>query len=133
MKTFLNQARLILLSCLLLKCNYLRYRWTPHHIPMVWLAYSGNVNPKVQQHDCEIFCFSLLSLEWCMSCRKFFLSLIDSIVKYLQTTTRGSSIWSYLKINQHDRNCILFFGRCRMTSGKIQLQRLIVHFKTSNS
>ena len=28
----------------------------------------------------------------------------------------------YLRINQHNGNCILFLGRCWMTSGKIQLQ-----------
>ena len=38
---------------------------------------------------------------------------------------------SYPRINQHDRNCILILGRCRMTSGKIQLQRFITHFKTN--
>ena len=44
----------------------------------------------------------------------------------------GSSIWSYLRKNQHDRNCNLFLGRYWMTFGKIQLQRIITYFKTSN-
>ena len=64
-------------------------------------------------------------VKWCMSYKK------DFNVKYFKTTMCKSSIWSYPRINQHDRNCILILGRCRMTSGKIQLQRFITHFKTN--
>ena len=45
---------------------------------------------------------------------------------------RGNSIWTYLRKNQHDRNCNLFLGRYWMTFGKIQLQRIITYFKTRN-
>ena len=98
--------------------NYLTCRGTPNHqtdgTTSIWLKY---VNIKFQQHENEIFSVFALFLEWRVSCKKvLFISDRFKCKILLNHYAWKFYLNCYPRINNHNRNCILFLGRCRMTN-----------------